>query len=164
MDVVDYDKISESIVKQSSVAVFITDHNPGNFEKTSHQKYAALVNEISETMKSLLPMCAEAKIAFGGHSASGQASLEAWQNGMLQSIPLAGYIGFDPYEIDKRTIDVKKILTIPSLFWGFTRTTCLVAKEKAAEGGYMAASPQARVLYKIHNEGSKITHCAFADR
>lgn len=47
---------------------------------------------------------------------------------------------------------------------GFTRTTCLVAKEKAAQAAYKITSPNARILYKINNsDGCEITHCVFTD-
>jgi hypothetical protein len=165
MSVSDYDKLSEQISLGKPIVVVISDYNPGNFQKTSSTKYALLTNKIENQMADLIPICAEAntEIVIGGHSASGEASLVAWQLDLLEMEPI-GYVGLDPYEISEKTVDKSKILTLPAVFWGFTKTTCLVTKEKAAEAAYEITSPNSRVLYEIHNEnGCGITHCVFTD-
>ena len=164
MSVRDYDKLSKKIVLGKPIVVVICDHNPGNFKKTSIAKYGSLANAIKDRMQDLIPSCKGTGIVIGGHSASGEASLAAWQNGLIHDLNPLGYIGLDPYEIGENTIDEGNTLTLPAIFWGFTKTTCLVAKEKAAEAGYAITSSNARVLYTVHNEnGCKITHCVFTD-
>jgi hypothetical protein len=165
MSVTDYDKVSEQIALGKPIVVVVADHNMDQLKKTSSTKFAHLINEFQEHIGDLIQICAEghADIVIGGHSASGEASLGAWQLGLLEMEPI-GFVGLDPYEISENTIDMEMQLDLPALFWGFTRTTCLVAKEKAAEAAYGLTAEKARVMYVIHNEdGCRITHCVFTD-
>lgn len=169
MSVGDYDKISQAIVSAESIVVAITDHNVDNFEKTSPSKYASLTNEIIYQLNTLIPICkyGEARILIGGHSASGQAAMQAWQQGLIDRSKVSplGFIGLDPYLISKKTMDETVVFDLPGLYWGFTRTTCQVTVEKAAQAAYRITEESARVLYSIHNENheSSMTHCVFTD-
>jgi hypothetical protein len=169
MSVENYDKISQAISADETIVVVISDHNVDNFEKTSPSKYAALTNEIANQLNSLIPICNhdEARILIGGHSASGQAAMQAWQQGMIDksTVNPLGFIGLDPYEISEKTMDESIIFDLSGLYWGFSRTTCLVTVEKAAQAAYQITEKSARVLYSIHNEKheSGMTHCVFTD-
>jgi hypothetical protein len=167
MSVSDYDKVSEQIALGYPIVVVISDHNEGNFQKTSSTDYALLVNGLGSQLSDLIPICSngDAKIVIGGHSASGEASVVAWQHGLLEMMkPIVGFVGLDPFEISEHTVDESNTLDLPGLFWGFTRTTCSVTKEKAAEAAYKLTSSFARVLYTIHNDnGCDISHCVFTD-
>lgn len=168
MSVFDYDKVSTKVAFGNSTPVVIIDHNPDNIIKTSAEKYANLVNAIKINISTLMPICSNVKtnIIVGGHSASGEASLKALQENLLDFKPV-GYIGLDPYEISPRTFDEKDfILNIPALYWGFSKTTCLVTKEKAAEAAYEITSVDARVLFQIQNDKTdcEMTHCVFSDQ
>jgi len=113
------------------------------------------------------------KFLIGGHSASGQAALEAAQKGMFNetSFVPSGFVGLDPYEISKRTMDMNSPLhQFPTLNWGFTDTTCLVQVQKAASGAYHLSSPSSsssgnggRILYSIDNSQNTMMHCVFTD-
>jgi len=174
MTVNDYDNLSRKIAaSSSSIMVIVADHNVNNIIKTSPERYATLINALINQLDTVLPMCDHAsqdkgpsELLFGGHSASGQAAVEAWQQGLLS---IEGYkvafVGLDPYDIADRTIDESIGLSIPSLSWGFTRTTCFVRTEKSAKAAY-EITRDSRVLYVMDNaeKGSGVTHCAFTDR
>lgn len=176
MSVRDYDNISKKIASHNSIVVIVADHNVEHVEKTSPERYAMLTNEVINQLNRLLPICRSGVASYdedtiqfliGGHSASGQAALQAWQKGLLSTTsqhPVA-FLGLDPYEISNRTIDQQMGLTLPSLSWGFKKSTCLVQTEKAARGAY-ETTKGSRVLYVIDNsgEGCTITHCVFTDR
>lgn len=175
MGVSKYDKIARAIVAGKPVVVVIADHNPGNFFKTLPMKYSLLLKEVTSQLGDLIPICnddpnsnknqeMEKTLVIGGHSASGQAAMEAWQMNLVQdsSIVPVGFIGLDPYRISARTVSG---FDLPGLNWGFTETTCLVEVDLAAKGAYHATPRNARVLYTIQNDGpsSDITHCIFVD-
>lgn len=173
MKVQDYDNLAESIVTKAetpSLVVVISDSNPGdiNFIKKNSTKYANLAKGIRDQLNSgIIPVCTgqqdNLNFLIGGHSASGQAALGAVQKGLYDFVP-DGFVGLDPYEIDKRTMNFGSPLQLPTLSWGFDRTTCLVQVQKAARGAYKLSSPDVgRVLYLIDNEHNSMTHCSFTD-
>jgi hypothetical protein len=167
MTVSDYDKIAQHIVTAQPIVAIVLDQNVDHVVKTSATEYALLVNAVERQISNIVPICQEGVDSIiGGHSASGQAAVAAWQMGLFGSnINLVGFVGLDPYEISSKTIDDVSPLDLPSLFWGFTQSTCLVAPEKAARAAYELTEMNARVLYTINNEhGSEITHCVFTDR
>ena len=99
----------------------------------------------------------------GGHSASGQAALEAAQKELYDFVP-SGFVGLDPYDISEKTMDMESPLQFPTLNWGFTNTTCFVQVEKAALGAFhLSSSDSGRVLYSIDNSQNDLTHCVFTD-
>ena len=172
MTVTDYKEIATRTVQEEpSIVVIISDHNVHNFMKTSVTKYALLVNAIGEQIQDLIPTCSETEpnarqIIIGGHSASGQVAIEAFQQNLLV-LPIHGLVGLDPFEIAGTTVDESRPLAIPALYWGFTETTCLVDTKKAAEAAYDLTVQESRILYLLHNtkggEEETITHCAFTD-
>lgn len=165
MGVEDYDKVSSSIVEDQPAVVIVLDHNPHKPVKIFGEQFALLVNNIHNQLEELIPTCVKpGRILFGGHSASGLAALTAWKDGLLDSINLSGFLGLDPYEIDAQNLGEDFILDLPGLFWGFTKTTCLVKKSHAAAAAYQFTDDENRVLYTIENTGGcKITHCVFSD-
>jgi hypothetical protein len=167
MSVSEYDKLSKQVASGTSIVVVISDHNEHDIRKTSPEKYARLANAINTQLKTLVPICSETatQIMIGGHSSSGEASMKAIQHDLLDFHP-HGFVGLDPFEISEKTFGANDfILNIPAINWGFTKSTCLVTREKAAEGAYNLTSKEARVLYAITNDGGdcKITHCVFSD-
>ena len=176
MSVTDYDKLSKKIASKNAMVVIVADHNVNRIVKTSPQKYAMLHNEVMHQLSQLLPsICGHAsgnvntiRLLFGGHSASGQAALQAWQQGLLDTRDRSvAFLGLDPYVVSNKTIDQQVGLVIPSLSWGFTKTTCLVNKENAATAAY-EMTKSSRVLYTFDNSGKgscgTMTHCVFTDR
>jgi len=166
MTVRDYDKLSAHIAAGSSTVVLIIDHNEHNFQKTSPQKYAQLVNAIHNQISSLVPICMEQEplLLIGGHSSSGEAAILALNTGLLEFHP-DGWVGLDPYDLSPQVIGSNLHMGIPSINWGFSKSTCLVATDKAAKAAYGLANPHSRVLYMIQNDEKecKITHCVFSD-
>lgn len=167
MSVSKYDKLSAQIAIETSVLVIISDHNEHHIRKDSPQRYARLANAINKQLPNLVPLCAKTpdNVMIGGHSSSGEASMKAIQNDLFDFQP-QGFVGLDPFEISEDTFGSNSfIMNVPALNWGFTRTTCLVVREKAAAGAYNMTSKAARVLYAIGNDGRdcKITHCVFSD-
>jgi hypothetical protein len=168
MTIFDYNKLSEATATGQKIVVIISDHNEQSLIKTSPAKYASLVNAIHQHLTDLVPICAEEKdeigILIGGHSGSGEAAVIALQEHLFDFAPL-GFVGLDPYELSRKTVDISKPLLLPAMYWGFSETTCLVTKEKAARAGYELTEINSRVLYVIHNgNGCGITHCVFTDR
>ena len=170
MSVSDYDNLSRALTYDQNLVVAVIDHNVQNLEKTSSTKFASLVHEIIFQISSLIPICTrgQAKLLIGGHSASGEAAMNAWHEGLLSALPreTIGFIGLDPYEISNKTMPDNIIMSLPGLYWGFTTTTCLVEVQKAARAAYNKTVKDARVLYVIHNEkhDSQTSHCVFTDK
>lgn len=170
MNVENYDNLATSIVTKSgssSLVVIISDANPGSIIKLESEKYAALANGLrSQLNQGLIPVCNNQKdprFLIGGHSASGQASLGAVQNGLLKFVP-DGFVGLDPFKISTKTMNFDSPLPFPTMTWGFEKTTCGVQLQKAARGAYKLSSPDAgRVLYLIDNKDNRMTHCVFTD-
>lgn len=171
MKVENYDNLATSIVTKagsSSLIFIISDANPGGIVKLDADKYATLANGLRGQLSSgIVPMCTKTKdpnFIVGGHSASGQATLEAVQKGLLDFVP-DGFVGLDPFEISTRTMDLHSPLPFPTMNWGFEKTTCGVQLDKAARGAYNLSSPdEGRVLYLIDNEDNDMTHCVFTDK
>eukprot|EP00533_Pseudo-nitzschia_delicatissima_P006843 CAMPEP_0116092348 /NCGR_PEP_ID=MMETSP0327-20121206/7998_1 /TAXON_ID=44447 /ORGANISM="Pseudo-nitzschia delicatissima, Strain B596" /LENGTH=391 /DNA_ID=CAMNT_0003583775 /DNA_START=150 /DNA_END=1325 /DNA_ORIENTATION=+ len=171
MSVENYDIIARTIVSKagSSLIVVIADSNPGNIVKFSPTKYASLANFVDMQHRELIPVCGNetANLLIGGHSASGQAALDAAQKGLYDFVP-SGFVGLDPYDTSK--IDAN-LLQLPTLDWGFAHTTCHVQIDKAAKGAYKLSSAEiGRVLYSIDNkhkgddkDDDDMTHCVFTD-
>ncbi|CAJ1914540.1 unnamed protein product [Cylindrotheca closterium] len=166
MSIRDYDKLSTRIAAGSSIVVVIMDHNEHFFQKTSPEKYARLVNAIRSNISSLVSICKNQEPLFliGGHSSSGEAAIMTLENSLLGVNP-DGWVGLDPYDMSPETIGNDAQIKIPSINWGFAKTTCLVATDKAAKAAFELADPGARVLYQINNNENdcKITHCVFSD-
>lgn len=189
MTVDQYDGIAEHIVTNSSTVYITSNHNMNGIVKASAIQFADLINAIYEQLEVLVPICSstantsyvandgnhilprisstKAKLFIvGGHSSSGQAAFEAVQKDLLQFHPFA-LLGLDPYQISPPH-GTAPLLPLPSLFWGFTTTTCFVHVESAARGAYQQSSPEfGRVLYAIDNRPdtirSHMTHCVFTD-
>jgi len=195
MSASDYDKLAQHIVS-TSLMVIILDHNPGHMVKTSATKYVNAMVGIRNQLHVIIPHCGfdnkesgsinssnddrvdtatatASKFLIGGHSASGLAALKAAQEGMFNetSFVPSGFVGLDPYEISKRTMDMNSPLhQFPTLNWGFTDTTCLVQVQKAALGAYHLSSSSSsssgnggRILYSIDNSQNTMMHCVFTD-
>ncbi len=170
MKVENYDNLATSIVTiagSSSLVVIISDVNPGAIIKLESEKYAALANGLRSLLnKGIIPVCNNQKdpnFFIGGHSASGQASLGAFQKGLLNFVP-DGFVGLDPFKISTKTMNFDSPLPFPTMTWGFEKTTCGVQLQKAARGAYKISSPDdGRVLYLIDNKDNRMTHCVFTD-
>jgi hypothetical protein len=170
MDVGDYDNLSKALVNNQNLVVVIMDHNVHNLDKRSSTKFASLANEITFQINTLIPPCTQIqpKLMIGGHSAGGQAAMQAWEQGLLSMLPsdVIGFIGLDPYEISDATMANNIMMNLSGLYWGFSTTTCLVSVQKAAKAAYERTMINGRVLYVIHNEksDSQMTHCIFTDK
>eukprot|EP00536_Pseudo-nitzschia_multiseries_P007008 jgi/Psemu1/16621/gm1.16621_g len=105
-----------------------------------------------------------ASFFIGGHSASGQAALEAAQKELYDFTP-RGFVGLDPFDVSDKTMDFDSPLEFPTLDWGFEETTCSVQVKKAALAVYGLSSPESgRVLYSINNnKNDGMNHCVFTD-
>jgi hypothetical protein len=173
MAVKDYDILAQTIVRGTSVVVVVTNHNVNGIVKSSARQYAYLINAIYDQLEELVPICSivsrnrastftKTKFIVGGHSSSGQAAFDASQNHLFDFRPVA-FFGLDPYPISFS--NEEPLLQLPSLFWGFTKTTCFVNVRTAALGAYqLSSSDYGRVLYAIDNtHNHQITHCVFTD-
>ena len=103
------------------------------------------------------------KWIIGGHSASGQVAHKAIH--AYKSLADAE-IGLDPFDCgDEVTND------LPSLFWGFAKTTCHVNYEKSAQACYVRTNQKNRVYYRVDvpkvwnicGHQPLYYHCSFCD-
>jgi hypothetical protein len=138
----------------------ITDHAPRLFVKLSGKGYAKLANTIIAELAEIVPeACASnqpKKIIIGGHSASGSA---AWKSLDYLDFQPDAFIGLDPFQLNPDD-DFK----LPSLNFGFTKTTCAVTTTGAGQAGYQASEKDHRVFYQIDNSaGNSLGHCSFTD-
>lgn len=162
MSVSDYDLISHEIVNSNIIMPIVVDPEPDWFIKTSAERFAKLANVLVGQIKDTISVCATTStpkvIIVGGHSAGGQAAMEALP--LFDFVP-KGFLGLDPYEIDQTD---QPLNHHPALFWGFAETTCGVDVNKAAKAGYDISDESHRILYQIqHNKDNHNTHCIFTD-
>jgi hypothetical protein len=176
MGVGDYDMLSHNVVtatnrirsSSSSILMIVMDHNPLWLVKTDAQKYANLASTIVRDIATLVPICSNKSrngFVIGGHSASGQAAMDALGRNLFLNFKPIGLFGLDPF--DATTVATVSDIDIPVMYWGFTKTTCDVNVAKAAEYAYNHTSNPKRVLYQVDNAnrdgGTIVTHCIFTD-
>mmetsp|Transcript_11469 Transcript_11469/g.21449 ORF Transcript_11469/g.21449 Transcript_11469/m.21449 type:complete len:316 (-) Transcript_11469:2313-3260(-) len=173
MSVDDYDNLSTLIVDGNEIMAVVIDHNPKWFVKLSWRKFASLYNTIVSSLHQIIPVCEGKRndlILLGAHSASGQAAVEALPN--LTRTP-DGFIGLDPYKItttsthhEDATMQVDE--SIPTLNWGFARTTCGVNIDQAAKALYRMTNRKHRVFFRVNNTENStnhgVAHCIFTDK
>ena len=127
-----YSNLASYVAKELDDSLFVVvDTNPGNFTKTSPSDFINAFYNIVQWVKSTLRRLAiltEIKYYVGGHSASGQAALQALSK--LTEGKVVGFIGIDSCCVGSPTIFsnlpfVPKyvppsdftLLTVPSLYW-----------------------------------------------
>lgn len=172
MSVGDYDEVASDMSiggTSGGIVTIIADPAPGNPVKLFSGPYANQVNDVHANLASIVPACEGRKkkkdgdpiFVIGGHSASGQAAIDALDDAKGGGINFepSGFFGLDPFEVNTK----KMKIDVPALFWGFEYTTCLVSVDKAAEAGYEISPATSRVLYRIENKNKMITHCIFTD-
>jgi len=161
MGVKDYDNISTAIVSGNPVVTIVGDHAPRFPIKLSSRSYAKYYNEMVPILQRLVPACKDKKnpiILVAAHSASGQAAIKALPN--LDRKP-DGFVGLDPFSINLR---MKIDDSIPSLEWGFSKTTCRVKINNAAKAAYKITNSKNRVFYRVDNVSEDVAHCVFTDK
>lgn len=148
-----------------SLVVAIVDDNPHWIMKQNPTKFSDVVNGIAANLSEYIPACsADSNPDFlvGGHSAGGEGSILALIQGKLNFDPV-GYIGLSPFIAPKTgTID------IPTLFWGFSRTSCCVIKDWASLRAYGNSNPDQRVFYQLQTHNWNLLfggpHCSYTDK
>ena len=152
----------------AGIIVIVVDDHPGHITKQNPKKYAAIVNEIAQNLSTYIPVCGgssleEIDILIGGHSASGMGSIKALLQNRLAFKPV-GYVGFSPFYL----IGKLGQIDIPSLMWGFSRTSCGVVKDWAALRGYKISNPTQRVFYQYQTDNLNFLsggpHCSYTDK
>ena len=162
MGVKDYDSISTAIVSDSSVVTIVSDHNPRFPVKLFSGQFVNFYNEMVPDLQRLIPACEGKKdpiILIGAHSASGSAAIKALPN--LTKKP-DGFVGLDPFPIDVRKMKIDE--SIPTLEWGFAKTTCRTKIEQAAKPAYQISSKKHRIFYRVDNISQAVAHCVFTDK
>jgi hypothetical protein len=160
----DYNILSSEISSGQPIVTVITDHS-AIFVKTSSGGFAKLYNKLTADLGEIIPICQgkSPKILVGAHSASGMAAIGAMKKDLLQVKP-DGFIGLDPFKINERRDSIDP--NLPTLEWGFAKTTCSVKIQQAAKPAYKLSSEQHRVFYRIDNASGhqNIQHCSFTDK
>jgi hypothetical protein len=174
-----YSELAESIVQQSSsssattsIVAIIIDTNPDNIQKQDREKYVDLANIIANNIMDLIPSsCCKQQpkngYFLGGHSAGGEGAVRALSsstntNSASLLFPVSGYIGLAPYQISEKDMSI----TVPSLLWGFSKTSCGVDTKQAARAAYTVSNPSSRIFYDVQTSNWRPLsgpHCSFAD-
>jgi len=173
MTISDYDTVATMIVSGFDIVTIVIDHNPDDLVKTSDTKYAWFYNTIVKSLQDIVPACKQTeevcsetngpRYIVGGHSASGQAAI----NAITEMNPSPdGFIGLDPFKVDRK-MSIPN--SIPTLMWGFEYTTCFVTIFHAAKEAYHISDETHRIFYRIDNPTIENTnkhsfeHCVFTD-
>ena len=181
MTVTAYDHLAATVVTHdTNMVVVLLDANPGHVVKTNELQFATLANALVSQRSHWIPVCASTTtfssssptyIIVGGHSASGQAALQAFHQKLFH-FTVSGLVGLDPYRVTSTNA-----IPIPSIHFGFSSTTCGVSIDAAAQEGYLVSDPDHRVLFRINNTHGSFgsnnndnnndkklaTHCSFTD-
>jgi len=169
MTVNDYDTVASRIVSGFDIVTIVSDHNPGtlNIVKTSDTKYAWFYNTMVKSLQEIVRPCNQTedvcsetngpRYIVGGHSASGEAAINAINK--MNPSP-HGFLGLDPFEVDQK-MSIPD--SIPTLVWGFGNTTCFVTISSAAKEAYNISSETHRIFYRIDNPDHTVEHCVFTD-
>jgi hypothetical protein len=173
MSVNDYTELAKSIVAantaNTSTVAIIVDNNPGclfnvGLKKDDGAKFARVVNKAMMNLRNDIPICTNPLYFIGGHSGGGKGAMIAIQMGNL-NFSVAGYVGLDPYQI---TQEDPIPIRMPSLFWGFNKTTCAVNIDQAAKAGYNDSNSTHRLFYQVQtNHDNKMIggpHCSFTNK
>ena len=67
----------------------------------------------------------------------------------------------DPFSINDRRMKIDD--SIPSLEWGFSKTTCRVKINNAAKAAYKITTSKNRVFYRVDNISQAVAHYVFTD-
>jgi hypothetical protein len=173
MSIKAYSKLARSIVDaaassaNTSTIVFIVDSNYRKVVKDSGAGYAKVTNAIAANIAQILPQCTSPPLYFiGGHSAGGKGAINAMHENRL-NFSVAGFVGLDPYKISNDDRSIFHI-NVPSLHWGFSKTSCLVTRDDAAMASYNISNPNYRIFYQVqtnHNPYNIIAgpHCSFTN-
>jgi hypothetical protein len=160
MTVNDYNELGSGISKGNRIVALVSDSTPGNPIKLESGPWIRYYNTIVTQIQDIIPACVNTLdpiIIFGGHSCSVQGIV----NALPKLVPQPnGLIFLSPFLI---TNTMKINPSIPTLNWGFEKTTCLVFVNYAAKAAYGISSPDHRVLYRIDNDDNTIAHCIFTD-
>jgi len=118
MSVMDYDHLGTTMVNGTNIVLVLLDANPGNIVKTNEIKFATLANALASTTNQAISVCGTSSsspgyIIVGGHSASGQAALQALDQN-LYHFTVGGFLGLDPYQVT-----TKNAIAVPSIHFGF---------------------------------------------
>jgi hypothetical protein len=159
-----YDEIAKEMTKGQNVTAIFADPVPGLPVKLVAPWFARQVNSIVANLAHLIPACGNVqqgpRIVIGGHSASGSAAFNAVLGNLFSGFEPAGFLGLDPWPVDN---DKKGIMQLPSMYWGFSQTTCWVNVTNAAKAAYSRTNHEHRVLVQIQNPNSTMKHCSFTD-
>jgi hypothetical protein len=108
------------------------------------------------------------RIVIGGHSAGGAAAFRAVLGNLFTGFEPAAFLGLDPWyvggggggDVDD---DKNGMMKLPSMYWGFSHTTCGVNVGNAAKAAYSRTNDEHRVLVQIQNANRTMKHCSFTD-
>jgi hypothetical protein len=160
-----YDKLSTQLIAYGYV-VAIIDHAPGELLKTNATQFANVASAVKDNLASWLAghnnCTGIAHWIMGGHSAGGQAAHDAVVN---NSHLADAMFNIDPYDISG-----SGLISVPTLNWGFSETTCFVDINKAAKAAYQK-STGGRAFVRVAKKYSwgpcgyspKYFHCSFCD-
>lgn len=80
---------------------------------------------------------------------------------IISTVNPIGFLGLDPFNAKNGA--KKHSITIPSIYWGFKKTTCFVTAKNAAAFAYSHTTNKERVFFQVANSRTQITHCIFTD-
>lgn len=165
-----YEELARLIVAantaNTSTVTIIVDSNAGclfniGLQKDDGAKFARVVNAAVYNLKNDVAICTNPLYFIGGHSGGGKGAINAFQQDNLD-FSVAGYVGLDPYQITQ-TDPIQ--IDMPSLFWGFNKTTCAVNVSQAAQAGYNKSNSTHRIFYQVQtNHDCELMggpHCSF---
>ena len=145
-----YSELAElTIVEDTNTVVVIMDHNPGGFVKTDAKKYGDLLTQLYVDRAELVSFCGAKRpeIIISGHSASGQAAVQAMEWLRFQpelNASIMGFLGLAPYDMSK----CKKI-SVPTLIWDSSKTSCAVVPKNAGALAFKLAEGANRAFFEL---------------
>ena len=95
-----YEQLSAELVTNTSMVFIMMDPNPFHIVKLSASKYTRLATAIADHITTLVPVCTKPPIhgyIVGGHSAGGQAAIQALPQLLLHIPTIVAFLGLDPF-------------------------------------------------------------------
>eukprot|EP01031_Cornospumella_fuschlensis_P031210 gene31210-37718_t len=160
----DYSDIATALVQAlPDFFVVIMDSNPGGFKKTDSTMFANALTTVDQWFTQ--QRVGVQGWLLGGHSASGEACVEAVNKGLVKVTGrVLAFVGFDPFKWQANAQNLYD-LKLPSLIFAKTKKDCVSDLANSGTGFHIHATSPAgsSAAHNLLTFTDDTEHCVFAN-